>query len=147
MESSRIKRADDLVRAASTPAARYQPRHGLSIPAITVLDPEGRVIEAEQRRVFRHIAQQGFGADIIFGAGTTGEWNRISNLERQRLINIEIDEVDRINQDIIRQERQPIEAWVGVTAPTRSETLSNIETALDARAHAAVIAPLSIADI
>src|SRR5262249_47434014 len=77
----------------------------------------------------------------------TGEWNRISTLERQRLINIEIDEVDRINQDIIRQERQPIEAWVGVTAPTRSETLSNIETALDARAHAAVIAPLSIADI
>src|SRR5262249_32708547 len=113
----------------------------------TVLDPEGRVIEAEQRRVFRHIAQQGFGADIIFGAGTTGEWNRISNLERQRLINIEIDEVDRINEDIIRQERQPIEAWVGVTAPTPSETLSTIEPALDSRAPAAVIAPLSIADV
>jgi dihydrodipicolinate synthase/N-acetylneuraminate lyase len=146
MEPGRIQCVANVAGAASTQVGRYQPRHGLSIPAITVLDPQGRVIEAEQRRVFRHIAQQGFGADIIFGAGTTGEWNRISNLERQRLINIEIDEVGRINDEITRNERPPIEAWVGVTAPTRSETLSNIECALDARAHAAVIAPLSIVD-
>src|SRR5215467_2574926 len=101
MEPGRIEVTGDFATGASAPVIRYQPRHGLSIPAITVLDPEGRVIEAEQRRVFRHIAQQGFGADIIFGAGTTGEWNRISKPERQRLIKIEIDEVGRINEEII----------------------------------------------
>ena len=126
---------------------RYQPRRGLSIPAITVLDAGGRLIEEEQRRVFRYLAQGGFGADILFGVGTTGEWNRISNNERQRLICIETDELAHINQEVSKHELQPVEAWVGVTAATRSETLANLECALDARADAAVIAPLSIADL
>lgn len=126
---------------------RYQPRRGLSIPAITVLDAHGRVIEEEQRRVFRYLAQQGDGADILFGAGTTGEWNRVSNSERQQLIWIETDEVARINQEISKHEIQPVEAWVGVTAATRTETLANLECALEARADAVVIAPLSITDL
>ena len=63
---------------------RYEPRRGLSIPSVTVLDSAGHVIEDEQRSVFRFIAQEGSGADIIFGVGTTGEWNRIANSERQR---------------------------------------------------------------
>src|SRR5262245_54627528 len=79
---------------------RYQPRRGLSIPTVTVLDSNGRVIEDEQRRVFRYVAQGGWGADIVFGAGTTGEWNRISNSERQRVIWIETDEVARINEEL-----------------------------------------------
>ena len=126
---------------------RYQPRRGLSIPAITVVDSHGRVIEDEQRRVFRHLAQQGRGADILFGVGTTGEWNRISNSERQRLIWIETDEVGQINREVSMRETEPLEAWVGVTGATRSETLANIECALDARADATVIAPLSITDL
>jgi dihydrodipicolinate synthase/N-acetylneuraminate lyase len=127
-------------------ALAYQPRRGLSIPSITVVDGLGRVIEAEQRRVFRYLVQDGLGADIVFGGGTTGEWNRISNDERQRLIWIETDEVGRINQEVSRRGRQPAEAWVGVTAPTTAETLSNLECALEARTDAAVIAPLSIKD-
>jgi dihydrodipicolinate synthase/N-acetylneuraminate lyase len=130
----------------ASPAFRYQPRRGLSIPSITVLDDRGRVIEDEQRRVFRYLAQEGLGADIIFGAGTTGEWNRISNTERQRVIRIETHEIAQLNNKVIARERQPIEAWVGVTAPTRAETLANLECALEARADAAVIAPLSIKD-
>lgn len=126
---------------------RYQPRRGLSIPAITVLDTSGRVIEDEQRAVFRYVAQQGLGADIIFGVGTTGEWNRISNSERQRLIRIEVNEIARINQEVALRELRPVEAWVGVTAATRAETLANLEYALEARADAAVIAPLSIGDL
>ncbi len=126
---------------------RYQPRRGLSIPAITVLDARGRVIEDDQRALFRHLAQRGRGADIIFGVGTTGEWNRISNEERQRLIWIETDEVARINQEVSNYERQPVEAWVGVTAVTRTETLANLECAIEARADAVVIAPLSITDL
>lgn len=136
--------------SASRPAFnlfRYQPRRGLSIPAITVLDATGRVIEDEQRSLFRHLAQQGQGADILFGVGTTGEWNRISNNERQRLIWIETDEAARINKDISKRGFQPLESWVGVTALTRSETVANLECALEAGADAAVIAPLSIADL
>ena len=131
----------------SSSLLHYQPRRGLSIPAVTVLDESGRVIEDEQRNLFRFLAQQGQGADILFGAGTTGEWNRISNNERQRLIWIETDEVARINHEGSERGQQPVEAWVGVTATTAKETLSNLECALDARADAAVIAPLSIADL
>lgn len=131
----------------ATRLSLYQPRRGLSIPAVTVLDATGRVIEEEQRRVFRHLAQQGRGADILFGGGTTGEWNRISNGERQRLIWIETDEAAHINKDQSTSGCQPLEAWVGVTARTRSETIANLECAIEARADAAVIAPLSIADL
>ncbi|MEK6322521.1 MAG: hypothetical protein AABN33_12660 [Acidobacteriota bacterium] len=105
------------------------------------------MIEKEQRSVFRYLAQQGQGADILFGVGTTGEWNRIANSERQRLIWIETDEAARINQDASQRGLQPLEAWVGVTAATRSETLANLECALQAGADAAVIAPLSIAGL
>lgn len=134
------------IRAHSSPL-QYRPRRGLSIPAVTVLDQAGRVIEDEQRNLFRFLSQQGRGADILFGVGTTGEWNRISNSERQRLIAIETDEVARINQEASRREQQRVEAWVGVTAATTAETLSNLECALEAGADAAVIAPLSIADL
>ena len=137
----------DAATSAVSNRFRYQPRRGLSIPAITVIDAGGRVIDEEQRRVFRYLAQQGCGADILFGVGTTGEWNRISNTERQRLIWIETDEVALINQEISKRELQPVEAWVGATAATRLETLSNLECALEARADAVVIAPLSIADL
>src|SRR5436853_1864218 len=132
---------------ARAPYWQYVPRRGLSIPSITVLDSAGNVIEDQQRRVLRHLAQNGLGADIIFGVGTTGEWNRLANRERQRLIGIQSDEIDRLNTDIHQHKRRPIEAWAGVTAATRAETLANLECALDARADAAVIAPLSIGDV
>ena len=134
-------------RGSDAPRLRYEPRRGLSIPAITVLDARGRVIEDEQRRVFRHLAQEGKGGDIIFGVGTTGEWNRITNSERQRLIRIQTDEVASINQELSKREFQPVEAWVGVTGATRAETLANLECAIEARADAVVIAPLSITDL
>ena len=126
---------------------RYKPRRGLSIPAITVLDSSGRIVEDEQRRVFRYLAQQGRGADILFGVGTTGEWNRISNTERQRLIRMESEEVAGLNQKFSGFEIPSVEAWVGVTGDTRTETIANLECALEARADAAVIAPLSIRDL
>ncbi|MEN3332638.1 MAG: hypothetical protein V7641_2003 [Blastocatellia bacterium] len=133
--------------SARTPYWHYVPRRGLSIPSITVLDAAGQVIEDQQRRVLRHLAQNGQGADIIFGVGTTGEWNRLANRERQRLICIQSDEIDRLNADIGKHKQRPLEAWAGVTAASRAETLANLECALDARADAAVIAPLSIGDV
>jgi dihydrodipicolinate synthase/N-acetylneuraminate lyase len=118
----------------------------LSIPSVTILDERNRVIEGEQRRVFRHNAQQGYGADIIFGVGTTGEWNRISNHERQRLMEIEVDEIATINREFAVCGKDRIEAWVGVTGDSCAETIANLECALDLGADAAVIAPLSIRD-
>jgi dihydrodipicolinate synthase/N-acetylneuraminate lyase len=131
----------------SSPEYRYHPRRGLSIPSVTILDTAGRVIEEQQRRIFRHNAQEALAADIIFGVGTTGEWNRISNSERQRLIWIEADEVARINAQIRPGGRQPVEAWVGITSETRSETIANLECALEAGVDAVVVAPLSIRDL
>jgi len=75
----------------------YTPKSGLNVPVITVLDDSGRVIADEQRRVIRHVVQNGYGADVVFGVGTTGEWNRIANAERQHIMEIEVDEVRRIN--------------------------------------------------
>jgi dihydrodipicolinate synthase/N-acetylneuraminate lyase len=125
----------------------YSPRRGLSIPSVTALDDVGAVIEEDQRRVFRFNVQNGFAADIIFGVGTNGEWNRISNAQRQRVIAVEIDELKKINQHLIQRGFNRTEAWVGVTGATRRETLSNLELAIDKGADAAVIAPLSIAGV
>ena len=144
---SEAEDSDEVSAREPLSGIRYQPRHGLSIPSVTILDSAGRVIEEQQRRLFRHNAQQGFGADIIFGGGTTGEWNRIANLERQRLIWIEADEISRLNREIRTAGQHPIEAWVGITAETRKETLINLECALDAGVDAVVVAPLSIRDL
>jgi dihydrodipicolinate synthase/N-acetylneuraminate lyase len=103
----------------------------------------------EQRRVFRHVVQNGQGADVIFGVGTTGEWNRIANTERQLLMEIEVDEVQQINSALSAQRAAPapVEAWVGVNGVTRAEILANLDAAIQLGADAAVIAPLAIEDL
>src|SRR5205085_7378358 len=129
------------------PYWQYAPRRGLSVPAITVLDAAGNVIEDEQRRLLRHLAQSGRGADIVFGVGTTGEWNRLTNRQRQQLIHLQSDEIARLNAELRSRAVRAVEGWAGVTAATRAETLANLECALDAGADAAVVAPLSISDL
>jgi dihydrodipicolinate synthase/N-acetylneuraminate lyase len=121
------------------------PRRGLNTPVVTVLDEAGRVIEEQQRRVVRHIVQDGRGAEVVFGVGTTGEWNRLDNRERQRAMQIEIDEVRRINREHAPPAR--IEIWVGVNGSTRAEILANLDAALQLGADAAVIAPLAVEDL
>jgi dihydrodipicolinate synthase/N-acetylneuraminate lyase len=106
-----------------------------------VLDRSGEVIADEQRAVIRYAIQNGSGANIIFAAGTTGEWNRLDNSRRQAVMRITIEECARLSRS-----EAPVEAWAGITAPTIAETIANLEFALEARADAAVIAPLSIAD-
>ncbi|HZF38131.1 MAG TPA: dihydrodipicolinate synthase family protein [Blastocatellia bacterium] len=145
------------------------PKPGLNVPIITVLDDSGKVIADEQRRVIRHVVQNGYGADVIFGVGTTGEWNRIANAERRRIMEIEVDEVRRINSDWIADcgensrpaihspqsenpqssilNPQSVEAWAGVNGSTRAEILDNLDAAIQLGADAAVIAPLAIEDL
>lgn len=125
----------------------YSPRRGLNVPTVTIVDEAGKIIEAEQRRVIRHVIQKGYGADVIFGNGTTGEWNRLTNAERLRLIEITIDEVRQSGRWPVASHRQNIEAWVGVNGSTRAQALQNMDAALRLEADAAVIAPLAIADL
>src|SRR5262245_10280020 len=107
----------------------YLLRKGLNIPAVTLVDEAGHVVTEDQRRLFRHLAQNGYGADEIFGVGTTGEWNRLANAERQRVMEIEVEEVRYINSKIANRQSpttnyQVVEAWVGVNGKTRAEILS-----------------------
>jgi dihydrodipicolinate synthase/N-acetylneuraminate lyase len=127
----------------------YSPRRGLNVPIIAVVDEDGRVMAEDQRRVIRHLAQDGRGADVIFANGTTGEWNRLSNPERQRLMEIAVDEVKSINrQSIAGPGGAPVvEVWLGVNGSLRAETLANLDAAIRLGADAAVIAPLAIDDL
>ena len=125
----------------------YTPRKGLNIPAITAVDEAGHVLEAEQRRVIRHLIQDGYGADVIFANGTTGEWNRLDNGERQRLLQVSIDEVQQHNHELLVQGRMPVEVWAGLNGATCREVLDNLDLAIQLDADAAVIAPLAINDL
>ncbi len=121
---------------------RYHPCAGLSVPIVTVLDRAGNILEDDQRALVRYAIQEGAGADIIFAAGTTGEWNRMDNTHRQLVARIAVDECRRSARSGNR-----VEGWVGITGNTRAETIENLEHAVEIEADAAVIAPLSIADV
>lgn len=130
----------------------YTPKTGLNVPTVTVVDAGGKIIADQQRKVFRHLVQNGRGADMIFGVGTTGEWNRLANAERQRVMEIQVDEVRRINAGLANHQppatnHQPVEAWVGVNGKTRKEILDNLDLAIRLGVDAAVIAPLAIEDL
>jgi dihydrodipicolinate synthase/N-acetylneuraminate lyase len=125
----------------------YVLRKGLNVPTVTVLDDAGRVIEDQQRRVFRHVIQNGYGADVIFANGTTGEWNRITNAERQRVMQFAVDETQQINAELFAAGRLPAEVWCGLNGDTKQEVLANLDLALQLNADAAVIAPLAIRDL
>ncbi|MDQ3684597.1 MAG: dihydrodipicolinate synthase family protein [Acidobacteriota bacterium] len=122
------------------------PRTGLNIPIITALGETGEIIEEDQRRVIRYVVQRGHGADSIFISGTTGEFNRITNDQRRRLLEIGVEEVRSVNAQL-PDGNLPIEAWAGVTAVTKAETLQNLDLAAQLKADIAVIAPLAIADL
>ncbi len=124
-------------------STRYRPPAGLSIPIITVLDRNGRVIADQQRDVIRYAVQDGGGANIIFAVGTTGEWDKLDNRQRQLVATIAVEECRKITHS----DGTGVEAWVGITARSRAETLENLSHAIDLEADAAVVAPLSIEDV
>jgi dihydrodipicolinate synthase/N-acetylneuraminate lyase len=119
------------------------PPRGLSIPCVTILAPDGSLLEEDQRRLVRYLIQDGRGADVLFAMGTTGEWNRLDAATRHRTIQVVVEEVRK--RDALAND--PVEAWAGITAPTAAETLETLELALAVDAHAAVIAPLAIRDV
>ena len=124
-----------------------RPRPGLSVPVLSVLDEHAALIEEDQRALVRFAIQDGYGADVIFAAGTTGESNRLRNSVRQRVIQVCAEEVAKVNSRLGQGFGRGVEAWAGVTAPTARETLENLDFAIAHGADAAVLAPLSIQGI
>ncbi len=118
------------------------PRPGLSVPVVTVVDGSGRVLEEQQRAVVRHVVQEGYGADVIFAAGTTGEWNRIPAEQSRAAIRVCVEEVAKRNAAL--GGATAVEAWAGITALSPRETLENLDFAVACGADAAVLAPLSV---
>jgi dihydrodipicolinate synthase/N-acetylneuraminate lyase len=118
-----------------------RPCPGLSVPVVSVLGEAGELLEDDQRAVVRHVFQDGYGADIIFAAGTTGEWDKLSNPARQQVIRVCTEEVQKLT---VPPGGRRVECWAGVTAHTPEETLENLDFAIATGADAAVLAPLSI---
>lgn len=121
-----------------------RPCPGLSIPAVTVLDDAGGLVEDQQRALVRYLLQEGDGADVIFAAGTTGEWHRVQNPVRQQVVRVCVEEVAKANATLELGSTRPVECWAGVTAHNAGETLENLDFAMQQGADAAVLAPLSI---
>jgi dihydrodipicolinate synthase/N-acetylneuraminate lyase len=111
---------------------------------VTVLDEAGGLLEADQRAVCRWVIQEGWGADVVFAAGTTGEWDRVDNATRQQVIQVCADEVAKANAALGPGAGRPVECWAGITSHDRREVLENLEFAVCHGADAAVLAPLSI---
>ena len=117
------------------------------MPVLTILDEEGGLLEEDQRALVRHVVQDGAGADIVFSAGTTGEWDKVDNDTRQAVIRVCAEEVAKLNLGLGAHGAPAVESWAGVTAPTADDTLANLEFAIDCGVEAAVIAPLSIVGV
>ncbi|UCE86360.1 MAG: dihydrodipicolinate synthase family protein [Deltaproteobacteria bacterium] len=121
-----------------------RPTPGLSVPVVTALDASGELVESDQRAVVRHVVQGGYGADVVFAMGTTGEWDRLSNRVRQRAIRVCAEEVAKLNASRGSDAGRAVQVWAGITAHTAEETLENLEFSIATGADAAVLAPLSI---
>jgi dihydrodipicolinate synthase/N-acetylneuraminate lyase len=117
------------------------------VPVVSVLDEDGALVDEDQRALVRYVIQRGYGADVVFAAGTTGEWNHVSNALRQRVVQVCAEEVAKANASLGESLGRGVEAWAGVTAPTPRETLENLDFAIAHGADAAVLAPLSIQGI
>jgi len=124
-----------------------RPCPGLSVPVVTILDEEGGLLESDQRALVRFVVQDGYGADVVFAAGTTGEWDRVPNAVRQQVTQICTEEVAKANVSLGPDQGRSVEAWAGITSHSPEETLENLEFAIDHGADAVVLAPLSIRDL
>lgn len=124
--------------------ADIRPKAGLSVPVVTVLDEAGGVVEEDQRALVRHVIQDGYGADVVFAAGTTGEWDRLTPAVQRRVIQVCAEEVAKSNAALAPGMGGPVEAWAGITAHTPEDTLENLDFAISSGVDAAVLAPLSI---
>jgi len=109
-----------------------------------VLDGDGCLVEEDQRALVRYVLQDGYGADVIFAAGTTGEWDHVGKHITQQVVQICAEEVTKAQGRLGPGVGPPVEAWAGVTAHSAKDTLENLEFAIEHGADAAVLAPLSI---
>ena len=124
-----------------------RPKPGLSVPVISAVDEDGSLREEDQRAAVRFVIQEGFGADVIFAAGTTGEWDRIGPAAQRAVIQIACEEVAKANARLGAGDAARVECWAGVTAHAPRDTLENLDFAIAQGVDAAVLAPLSMREL
>ena len=108
-----------------------RPRPGLSVPVVTIVDDAGELLESDQRALVRHVVQDGYGADILFAAGTTVEWDRLPARVMQRVVAVSAEEVAKLEASRATDPRSApgVEVWAGITALSAEETLENLDFA------------------
>ncbi len=121
-----------------------RPKRGLSVPVVTILDDAGDLVEDDQRALVRHVVQNGYGADVVFAAGTTGEWDQVTADVQRRVIQVCNEELAKLNVELGVERERRVESWAGITAHSPEDTLENLDFAIASGADAAVLAPLSI---
>src|ERR1700720_3133848 len=83
-------------RADERELRRYVPNAGLSTPVVTILDRSGEMLEEEQGAAVRWAVHDGHGANIIFAAGTSGEWDKLNNRRLQQIARVVLDQCQRL---------------------------------------------------
>jgi dihydrodipicolinate synthase/N-acetylneuraminate lyase len=112
-------------------------RAGLSVPLVTPL-LKGRLDARSMQRLCAHVEAGGRGADVVFPAGTTGEWNRLPAPLLRR--------ATEACAAAFRAGKDRPAVWAGVTHASLAETLQSLRHAARLGLPAVVLAPLSIAD-
>ena len=79
--------------------------------------------------VVRHVVQDGVGADILFAAGTTGEWDRLANPLRQQVIRVCAEEVAKQNAALAPGRASRSRPGRASRRHTPEETLENLRFA------------------
>ena len=125
--------------ASAHESHRYVPNAGLSVPVVTILDRAGEVLEDEQRAVVRWAVQNGNGGNIIFAAGTTGEWDKLDNPRRQQIARVVVDECRRNGVAVRFLTRAELDrmagnnAHQGVVAVTSSKQYNELDDVIAAK--------------
>src|SRR3989338_2739547 len=78
--------------------------------------------ETDFRKVINHVVAQGYGANIIFILGTTGEFHKLSIADKKGLVDIAVDELAKQKKGL-RKTDLPLELAVGVTGENTEETI------------------------
>lgn len=104
--------------------------------------------ESDLRKVIRHVFHEGYGANVIFTLGTTGEFYVHTLEDKMRIIDIVAEEVSRLKEKNITNPislthlDKSLELAVGVTGENLTDTIELANYARDKGADYAVLMPV-----
>lgn len=110
----------------------------LTNPVITPENP------GDYRRAIRYSAAKGWGPNIIFALGTTGEEYLLSMNRKKFFINVAVDEVGKLKTEFKHNTGRDLELAVGITGKSMDDTLELTEYAKNEGADYLVLKPVQI---